>query len=1704
MRAEPLESRQLLTAIPLTVGIHYMETDWLESESGFESDELPNRFIVSFLGGAPQTEMTEFRISLDKDQNGLAIGDLIFDTAVGGIGKANAHPFQVSHLQSQSGAVIQVDAEVEDGDTEMTVRLTNFMAGDLLYFTIDVDEVLRMHEDLERFNRSLDVIVSGQEFEDVLFWADFVAPHYEPVTAHALFENDYGDPEREYGLPLPPNEGPPPESFPSRTAAAIAQTTQQPKPVSIAGTIWVDNNLNLRREAGEQPLPGVTVGLYLRDSNGQYVDTGLRQVTDAQGRYHFSTALGLMPGDYQVVQTQPDGFFPVGSVAGSVAGNPVGASASSSVITGIHLPVGDLHAIQYDFAHAQAAGVQGFVYRDDNDNGRRDPGEVGLSGVPMRLEPRETVVPIAAQETITASDGSYAFVDVPPGLYDIIQVTQPVGLDDGRDSPGTVNGVVVGVADDPGDAIRDIFLPGAATGIEYNFGELPRGSISGGVFLAAPGEDCGVHDGGRGTPLPGVEIILLGAHGETIAQTWTDSQGRYRFNDLSKGVYSLIEVTPAGLIDGRAAVGQIRGVTVGHAVNGGLITDIVLPAGADGVRYDFCEAAPAQIAGYVYHDQNQNGKRDLGEHPIENVLLELLDASGTVVAQTRTDSNGHYAFTELLPGSYSIRQQQPAGYLDGLDAAGTIDGNQVGRAINPGDEIVEIVIRQGQRGIDYNFGELLPASLSGRVHVDDNDNCLYDPGELLLEGVTVELLDLAGNVVASTTTDSNGQYHFTGIVPGVYTVVQTQPEAYFPGTARPGSAGGLRESANRIGSIHLGSGEVAVDYDFCEKPPAEISGFVYVDQNNNQRRDPGEAPIPGTRIDLIDSRGQQVATTTTDSLGYYRFTHLPQGTYTLRQTQPQGYLQGSQQAGSAGGDDSQDDFISSIPIAFGSILTQYNFGELLPGFISGYVFVDGNGDCIRQDGEPGLEGVRIDLFDGTGQIVSYTVTDADGYYRFEGIIPGDYEIVQTQPQGYFGGAARVGSGGGQAIGSTIITAIPVEPGDQLVEYNFCQRLPAEISGFVFEDLNLNRRRDRGEQPIAGVTVELRDASGRLLQTTLTGGDGSYRFAGLVPGTYSLHQVQPEGYFHGGQIAGNLGGDASLEDIIDAIVLPSGAVATDYNFPEVPPATISGYVFQDGPALLGIEPPAPEDLRQFRDGMRQPEDQPISGVVLELRNVLGEPFSADRALPGTYPTGPIRVTTGADGYYEFPGLRPGTYHVYQVQPDGFIDGLDTPGTTGGVAVNVADIPADIELQFILQTLIASSETDPGTDAILNVTLTAGAWSRENNFSEIKFEQLPPPPLPQEIPVAEIPAVSMHEFPADQRAVGFATPPAVKPAVYYELVYPVTWHLSVINGGSPRGDQANAGPVVKQASMADDPEFHESRHRKGRWSLFTRTGERLPISDALTLGDESAVPLAGDFNGDGRYQIAIYVDGIWYVDMNGNGRWDQGDLIVKLGNSLDRPVVGDWDGDGKTDVGIFGRQWPRDPEAIVNDPGLPSTANRRFTRPKNVPPNPPEATDGVRKMRRYREELRADLIDHVFRYGEHQDIPIVGDWNGDGIDSIAIYRDGVWVLDEDGDGRLTDRDPVIAFGYPGTIPVVGDWNGDGIDNLGFVDGDLWVLDSDGDRQLSDRDERLRIPTDGPDARPVVGDWDGDGRDQPGYYRTVGAEDDQADEGTSPRAA
>ncbi|MFO1019514.1 MAG: VCBS repeat-containing protein [Planctomycetales bacterium] len=130
----------------------------------------------------------------------------------------------------------------------------------------------------------------------------------------------------------------------------------------------------------------------------------------------------------------------------------------------------------------------------------------------------------------------------------------------------------------------------------------------------------------------------------------------------------------------------------------------------------------------------------------------------------------------------------------------------------------------------------------------------------------------------------------------------------------------------------------------------------------------------------------------------------------------------------------------------------------------------------------------------------------------------------------------------------------------------------------------------------------------------------------------------------------------------------------------------------------------------------------------------------------------------------------------------------------------------------------------------------------------------------------------------------------------------------------------------------------------------------------------------------------------------------------------------------------------------------------------------------------------VTDRYFSFGLTTDTPIVGDWNGDGIDDVGVWRAGKFYVDLNGDRAFGATDGTWSFGVATDTPIVGDWNGDGKDDIGVWRAGLFYMDLNGnhqwDRTPSDRVYEFGLSTD----KPIIGDWNGDGKDDIGVRRAA----------------
>ena len=275
--------------------------------------------------------------------------------------------------------------------------------------------------------------------------------------------------------------------------------------------------------------------------------------TDANGNYEFGEELGLLPGEYRLVQTQPDGYLDVGAREGSEGGSVSGdRDGFDNVIGNINIELGNTAATDYDFKEVRPASIEGNVYHDENDNGIQDPGEDGIANVAIqvtRISAKDGVTndPFANHPPITVftdANGHYSVEGLPPGIYEVVEINNyPPGADplapfiDGQDAVGTVGGTPNGTQSN--DRFSNIELCPDDHGEEYNFGELQPSSISGYVSVDLPGQSKLDPSDPNFVGVEGVTIQLLNENGDLIGTTQTDANGMYEFGDLAPGTYSI-------------------------------------------------------------------------------------------------------------------------------------------------------------------------------------------------------------------------------------------------------------------------------------------------------------------------------------------------------------------------------------------------------------------------------------------------------------------------------------------------------------------------------------------------------------------------------------------------------------------------------------------------------------------------------------------------------------------------------------------------------------------------------------------------------------------------------------------------------------------------------------------------------------------------------------------------------------------------------------------------------------------------------------------------------------------------------------------------------------------------------------------------------------------------------------------------------------
>ena len=627
-----------------------------------------------------------------------------------------------------------------------------------------------------------------------------------------------------------------------------------------------------------------------------------------------------------------------------------------------------------------------------------------------------------------------------------------------------------------------------------------------------------------------------------------------------------------------------------------------------------------RLSGKVYYDANESSSFDNGEDPFKDITVELIGADGSVVATTKTDADGNYSFTGLDAGTYTVKVTK-AGEIAELtqteDPDGTKDNASGAITLNADNPVRENV----------NFGYIKKHAISGNVYLDQNRDKTKNTGDIDLSGVTVKLLDKDGNVVGTTTTDKDGNYSFTGLNDGTYTVQvdKTGPLADKEQTEDPSGKTDSRSQA--ITFTRTDPDVTNVNFGYAED--YTVSGTVYKDKDRSESLNNSEPGFDGITVNLLGEDGQVVATTTTKADGTYSFSKLPAGKYTVK-VEPSDLLKSYEQTEDPDGTKDHTSGVVQVNHDNPSV-ENVNFGYAPNFAINGTIYRDGDRDGKKGDTEGRYSGVTVQLLDKDGKVIATTTTDKDGKYSFEHLPDGTYS-VKVVKDGALTDTDQTGDPDNKLDNaSEPITLDEKNPTKGDVDFGYVPN--NTIKGTVYRDDNRDKTINGDEPGLERVSVQLLDENGKVLQTLDTDADGNYAFQHLPDGKYTVKVVRSSSIKDYDQTEDP---DATVDDTSAVYTMgPENSLQEKVNFGYVPDYSIAGRVYRDS-----------DKSGSYTDG-----EETFSGVTVDLLDKNGNVVAT--------------TTTDKDGNYSFEKLPAGTYRV-KVHTDGDLAGLDQTEDPDGIA------------------------------------------------------------------------------------------------------------------------------------------------------------------------------------------------------------------------------------------------------------------------------------------------------------------------------------------------------------------------------------------------------------------------------------------------------
>ncbi|MCG8457744.1 MAG: hypothetical protein MI919_15825, partial [Holophagales bacterium] len=265
----------------------------------------------------------------------------------------------------------------------------------------------------------------------------------------------------------------------------------------------------------------------------------------------------------------------------------------------------------------------------------------------------------------------------------------------------------------------------------------------------------GIQDSGE-PGIPDIRVNLYDGASELQDFTRTDGEGEFRFV-AEEGAYFLEFELPLIYSFTSQDRGSDDTLDSDADPGSGQTIDFAIIAGED-LSWD--AGMTNGIGNFVWRDADFDGLQDGGELGMAAIPVALLDMLGTPIANTMTDDNGFYQFSNIPPGDYYLNVTAPSGYCFTSADQGPDEDRDSDIDVVTGNSPV-FTFKPGEIDTSWDAGLVPEASLGDRVWHDLDGNGLQDGGEPGVSAVDVHLYDLTGTLLRSTTTDPTGVFRFS-------------------------------------------------------------------------------------------------------------------------------------------------------------------------------------------------------------------------------------------------------------------------------------------------------------------------------------------------------------------------------------------------------------------------------------------------------------------------------------------------------------------------------------------------------------------------------------------------------------------------------------------------------------------------------------------------------------------------------------------------------------------------------------------------------------------------------------------------------------------------------------------------------------------------------------------------------------------------------